>query len=155
MEKYIVNKETLVITYLEDNEIIWEHQEKNMEELEATIKHLKDFNGSNHELEIIEKIEIIEEFKSIVQFNKFFKNKEVKVIKASVFEDQDGSYIEIFAELDNNDDINFETILYSKGGDTKTLLKKLKKISKKYKKWVAESYVIDCEFIMNNEVVYV
>ena len=99
MEKYIVNKETMMVTYMEDGEVIYTHKEKTIEELEATIKHLKDFNGSNHELEIIEKIEIVHEFKSAKEFNTFFKYKDVKSVKAVVWEDQDGAYIEVYAEL--------------------------------------------------------
>ena len=154
MEKYIVNKETMMVTYMEDGEVIYTHKEKTIEELEATIKHLKDFNGSNHELEIIEKIEIVHEFKSAKEFNTFFKYKDVKSVKAVVWEDQDGAYIEVYAELEG-EDFGFETIAYSKGGDVETLLKKLNKVSAKYKKWVAESWYMDCELEVIKEIQYV
>ena len=163
MDKYIVNKETMTIEYVDSKyNDGWTFELKNEEDAIKTIEHLKRsqkaYDGAyNFEIEVIEKIEMISEYKSAKQFNDHFRHREVEEVKAVVWEDMDGAYIEIYAVLSDDDNYSdkYDCIAYSKGGDTQSLLKALKKVSKKYTKWVSESWYMDCELKIESKIQYV
>lgn len=90
---------------------------------------------------IITDIEMVCEFKNTKQLNDYFKCKEAESVKACVWDDQDGAYIEVYAELEDG---TFETIAYSKNGDANYLQSKLKATVKKYANWIEKAYNIPC-----------
>ena len=77
------------------------------------------------------------------EFRKYVECKDIEKFVACIWSDEDGEYIEIYAILHDG----YDTMVYSDNDIIENLKSPLKKITKKYKKWIEDETNIDFEII--------